>query len=186
MLRTNLSTRPFYNERGVRAGARRAGRAGDRADAVQRLRDHAAAGAEPRFAADDRAERSAGASRCATRRRSSAARSIATKLDAVQVGRERGQRADRSPHLLVDRAAQPVPGDAAARRAHCRRACRRATTTAAGSCRSRCFRDASKTSKSSWTRSRRPARSPACCRDRISRTKQGTLRSELQAYYTPG
>ena len=61
MLRTNLSTRPFYNERGVRTGARRAGGAGDRPDAVQRLRDPAAAGAEPRRAADDRAERRAGA-----------------------------------------------------------------------------------------------------------------------------
>ena len=46
--------------------------------------------------------------------------------------------------------------------------------------------DGSKTSRSSWTRSRRPARSPACCRD-PDQPDESTARfgSELQGYYAP-
>ena len=97
MLRTNLSTRPFYNERG---GARRRS-ARWRAlaigltlfNAFEILRLQAP---EPRRAADDRAERSAGARACATRRRSSADRSTSDEARAVQA-------AAREANALIDR-----------------------------------------------------------------------------------
>ena len=98
MLRTNLSTRPFYNERAVRTGlgalaALALGLTVFNAYEILRLQR-----AEPRRAADHRAERGAGARAARQGRRSFAARSIATKLAAVQA-------AAREANALIDRRA---------------------------------------------------------------------------------
>ena len=118
MIRTNLSTRPFYNERARPPLAARA----------------RAWWCSPRRSSTSRA---CSATRAATRSwrrrpRSDEARAAELREEAARLRasvdprqvdfavrrRAAGQRSDRSPHLLVDRALQPLRDDAARRRAH--------------------------------------------------------------------
>ena len=119
MIRTNLSTRPFYNERAVRVWLAAvavlvvlaatlfnvvAGRCATR-DSDTELATQASQrrGARRRPAA-------AAPRDCAP---ASIPRRSSSRLD----GRAPGQRSDRSPHVLLDRAVQPLRSDAARRRA---------------------------------------------------------------------
>ncbi len=117
VIRTNLSTRPFYNERSRPPLARGDRAGGARGHRVQRLPGAA-------LLAQRHPPGDAGLARRSTGRRSApqAARLRAQRRpEAGGLRRRRrptGQRADRSAHLLVDRALQPLRDHAARRGAH--------------------------------------------------------------------
>ena len=170
MLRTNLSTRPFYNERGVRAGlaalfALAIGLTLFNAFEIIRLqgqsRDSRETIARNEAQAVDLREKARVIRRSIDR----------TKLDAVQVAAsEANALIDRRTFSwteLINQFEVTLPPDVRIA------GCRKVTRPAAGSSRSQCFRAVSRTWRSSWTRSRRPASSPACCHDRIRLTRRG-------------
>ena len=110
MIRTNLSTRPFYNERAVQLVAAGRSRArGRRGHGVQRHARASATRAATRELGDaGGARRGAGRASCARRRRALRA-SVDADADRRRVASTRaGQRPDRPPHVLVDRAVQPA------------------------------------------------------------------------------
>ena len=162
MLRTNLSTRPFYNERAVHvvlglAGARRARADGRQSRQVVRLsRQNTVLSATMRE--DRQSGRRAGAQGAAD-----ASGHQSGRAEGHRRGRARGQRAHRRAHVLVDGALQSDRVDAAAR-GHAgvgeaddqRKAGRRSRWSSSGA--------GPRISTSSWRSSRRRAHSRTCCR----------------------
>ena len=109
MLRTNLSTRPFYNERAVHVAHRLASALSSLAITVAQRRPHRVAVAAQHGAVGAHRRRAGRGRRGSRRRRPrSARRSTRTSSSVVVGGRARGQRADRPAHVLVDRVLQPA------------------------------------------------------------------------------
>ncbi len=118
MLRTNFSTRPFYNDRAIRIGI-----------GVGVLVTAAAHGVQRR---GDVVAQSAATARLVEQADASEARATALRAQATAIeqtlnregarrganGGARSESADRSPRLFVDRLVQPLRGNAAARCPH--------------------------------------------------------------------
>ncbi len=118
MLRTNLSTRPFYNVRAVQVALGAARRRRPGAHAVQRRPDRAPGRRASRRSAPARTQ----AEREAARLRAEAARIRAQinpqELQTVASAAREANAHHRPARVLVDRAVRPVRGDAARRRPH--------------------------------------------------------------------
>ncbi len=172
MIRGNLATRPFYNEPAVHLVAVRRGRGGRawrRCSTSSRC--CATPGATPSWRAQAVERRSPG--RGAPRRGGAAARQRRREADRTRVARgAAGERADRSPDVLLDGAVQRVRSDAAAQRPHHVVPAAHRAQARQRRHHLRSSRAAWTTCSSSWITWTRPGRFPrSCFRRRSARTR---------------
>ena len=125
LIRTNLATRPFYNERLVHAGSRARALLVVALHGLQRRRASSSCSRSGDDARQRRRRRRSARSRAPRGRREAARQRQPAEARPRPRRRAGSQRPDRPADVLVDRPAQPVRDDAARRRADHLRPARR-------------------------------------------------------------